>query len=73
MKILKTSDKNNFNIEYLYYFLQTINMNNDTHKRYWISEYAPLKLKIHTLEQQKRIVKHINDLFSILNSMSNSI
>lgn len=73
MKILITSDKNKFNIEYLYYLLQTIHINNDTHKRYWISEYAPIKLKVHTLEQQKRIVKRINNLLSILNSMSNSI
>ena len=69
MKILKISDINEFNIDYMYYLLQTIYVNNDTHKRYWISEYAPIQVKIHKLEEQKRIVNFINNSFTILDSI----
>ena len=69
MKILKSSDFNKFNIEYLYYYLQTINVINDTHKRYWISEYAPLKIRIHFIDEQKKIVKSVKETFALLDSM----
>lgn len=70
MKILKSSNPNNFNIDYLYYFLQTIYVNNDTHKRYWISEYAPLKFKIHTYDEQLKIIKYIKSAYDILDSIN---
>jgi hypothetical protein len=73
MKILSSTNKDLFNIDYMYFLMQTINVISDTHKRYWISEYMPIRLKIHTVEQQKKIVNKINQLFTILNSMSNSI
>lgn len=73
MKILHSSDKSKFDIDYLFYKLQTTNVISDTHKRYWISEYAPLKLKIHTIDEQKKIVKAISDSFTILDFMSKSI
>ena len=67
LKILKSSNEKLFNVEYLFYLLQTIKVINNTHKRYWISEYAPKKLKIHTFDEQAKIVKNINKIFSILN------
>ena len=67
LKILKSSDEDKFNIEYLFYLLQTIKVINNTHKRYWISEYAPKKLKIHIFDEQIKIVKKINKIFSVLN------
>ena len=73
MKILSSNNMDLFNIDYMYFLLQTINVISDTHKRYWISEYMPIKLKIHTIDQQKKIVNKINQLFTILDSMSNSI
>ncbi len=73
IKILHCSDKDKFDIDYLFYKLQRINVIPDTHKRFWISEYAPLKLKIHTINEQKKIVKVITDSFTILDSMSKSI
>ena len=69
MKILETVDSTKYNIEYLYYLLQTINVISDTHKRYWISEYAPIKLKIHTIDEQGKIVKLIKTTFALLDSM----
>lgn len=73
MKILHTSNKELFDIDYLFYKLQTINIISDTHKLFWISEYSPLKVKIHTINEQKKIVEAINDAFTILNNMSKSI
>lgn len=73
MKILHSLNKELFDIDYLFYKLQTINIISDTHKRFWISEYSPLKVRIHTINEQKKIVKAINEAFTILNNMSKSI
>lgn len=69
MKILKISDIKKFNIDYMYYLLQTIYVNNDTHKRYWISEYAPIKLQIHKYEEQLKIVEYIKKAYGLLESI----
>lgn len=73
MKILTSVDSDKFDIEYLFYLLQTINVISNTHKRYWISEYMPICVNIHAINEQKKIVNKINTMFTILNSMSNSI
>lgn len=70
MKILRSSNPAIFNIDYLYYFLQTLYVNNDTHKRYWISEYAPLKVKIHTYDEQLKIIDFIKSTYKILESIN---
>ncbi len=70
MKILKVCDESIFDIEYLYYLLQTTYVNNDTHKRYWISEYAPIKIRIHKYDEQKKIVNYITNSFTILDSIT---
>jgi len=72
MKILKSVDNNKYDIDYLYYLLQTVYVNNDTHKRYWISEYAPLKVKIHKYDEQLKIVNYIKQTYEILD-LINSI
>lgn len=55
MKILHS--KENTDIKFIYYFMQTIRHRSDTHKRYWISEYAKIKIPLPPLEIQKQIVK----------------
>lgn len=69
MKILKISDSEKYDIEYMYYLLQTIHINNDSHKRFWISEYAPKKVKLHLIEDQRKIVNLIKNSFKLLNSI----
>ena len=69
MKILHVTNEEEYNITYLFYLLQTIHFLSDTHKRYWISEYSPLMVKIHTIDEQIKIVKAIRHLFSILDSI----
>ena len=53
----------------MYYLLQTINIIADTHKRFWISEYAPLKVKIHTFEEQVKIKNKIKNAFEIIDNL----
>ncbi len=72
MKILKSSDETKFNIDYLYFLLQTLYVNNDTHKRYWISEFATKKVKVHTYDEQLKIVKTINDITTKLDYIIDS-
>ncbi|MBN2610050.1 MAG: restriction endonuclease subunit S [Bacteroidales bacterium] len=67
MKILqKTSDL--VNIKYAYYFMQTIRQNTDTHKRYWISIFSQLPIKLAPLPEQRAIVAKIEQLFSELDN-----
>ena len=61
MKILHA--KKDININFLYYLMQTIHYESDTHKRYWISEYAKQTLNLPPLAEQERIVAKIEALF----------
>ncbi|MBS1780379.1 MAG: restriction endonuclease subunit S [Bacteroidetes bacterium] len=67
MKILvpKSSE---VNIKFIYYLMQTIHVTNDTHKRYWISVYAKLKLYLPSIDAQNSIVAKIEELLSELDN-----
>lgn len=62
MKILHANKYSN--IMFMYYLMQTIQYKSDTHKRYWISEYAKQTFKMPPLPEQERIVDKIEELFS---------
>ena len=64
MKILLP--KNNVDVKFIFYFLQTIHFQADTHKRYWISVCAKTKMDLPPLAEQKRIVKKIEELFWVI-------
>lgn len=66
MKILNVSKEDLYDIEYMYLYLQTIYVNNNTHKRYWISDFATRNVKIHTIHEQKKIVQEIKRIYSII-------
>ena len=55
-------------MKYVYYYMQTIRHNVDTHKRYWISIFSKLNIKIAPLPEQRAIVSKIEELFSELDS-----
>lgn len=62
MKILKPYKY--VNLLFLYYLMQTIHHNAETHKRYWISEYAKRKIPFPPFNEQKRIVEKIESEFA---------
>lgn len=57
MKILRNKD--NIDINYLFYIMKGIQFDNTTHKRYWISEYSKIKIPLPPLDIQKQIVDTI--------------
>lgn len=54
MKILKPL-KEKADIKYLYYKMQTISIDSDLHKRYWISKYSQIQIHLPPLPQQQKI------------------
>jgi type I restriction enzyme S subunit len=54
MKILKPV-KEKADLKYLFYRMQTISMDTDLHKRYWISKYSQVKIPLPPLPQQQKI------------------
>jgi len=54
------------NIKFVFWYMQTIRVNADTHKRYWISHYSRLPILLPPLPEQQRIVAKIEELFSSL-------
>ncbi|KAB7887614.1 restriction endonuclease subunit S [Poseidonibacter ostreae] len=55
MKILKAKDSS-INIKLVYELMQMINFVSDDHKRYWISEYQELEVKVPPKEEEERIM-----------------
>ena len=69
VKILHVDEKEQFNIEYMYYLLQTLDIDTDNHQRYWISKLKNQELRIHTIEDQNAIVQEINNAVFILDNL----
>ena len=64
MKILHC--KEGMNIKYYYYFLQSLNVNASTHKRYWISEFSKMMVSVPPREIQDKIVKKIENILELV-------
>ncbi|MDP3051924.1 MAG: restriction endonuclease subunit S [bacterium] len=62
MKILRAK-KEKVNTNFLFYIMQTLKLNHDTHKRYWISEYSNIKIPLPPIAEQKKIVAYLDSLF----------
>lgn len=56
MKILK-SVKEKADLKYLFYRMQTISIDKDLHKRYWISKYSQIQILLPTLTIQQKIAE----------------
>lgn len=67
MKILVPTSKL-VDMTFAYHYMQTHQVRSDTHKRYWISVYAKMKILLPSLAEQRAIVAKIEELFSSLDS-----
>jgi restriction endonuclease S subunit len=56
MKILNVV-KEKADLKYLFYKMQTISIDKDLHKRYWISKYSQIQIPLPDLLTQKKIAK----------------
>ena len=65
MKILQPTSTL-VNIKLIFYFMQTVHLKNETHKRYWISEYSKLTIPLPPHKEQQRIFDKIEEHFIIL-------
>ena len=65
MKILKPRNET-VNIKFVYYYMQTVRITFDTHKRYWISVFSKLPVPSPPLNEQYAIVSKIEELLSDL-------
>lgn len=63
MKILKPKD-NTVNLKFVFYYMQTVRITFNTHKRYWISVFAKLPIPSPPPSIQQQIVSKIEELFS---------
>lgn len=67
IKILKS---NTCNIRYIYHYMNNINFEADTHKRYWISEYSNQLINIPSIEEQNRIAKKLDLIFEQIDNLN---
>ncbi len=72
MKILRPCS-NVVNLKYIAYFMSVTRLIGDTHKRYWISEYAKLFIPLPPLHEQNRIVQKIEAVLSNLDELEESL
>lgn len=66
IKILKLNNSKVANIKYVYYVMQNIKFDSSTHKRYWISEYANIKIPLPPLEVQEEIVRELDGYQAVI-------
>lgn len=55
------------------YFMSITRLIGETHKRYWISEYSKIPIPLPPINEQKRIVEKIKELFSVLEDIEASL
>lgn len=70
MKILKPHNKAILT-KYAYYLMQTVEIDNENHQRYWISTFSKIQIVLPPLNEQKRIIDAIENCFEKLDNMLN--
>ncbi|MCT7620172.1 restriction endonuclease subunit S [Aliarcobacter butzleri] len=66
MKILKTKS-NKFNIKLIFELIQRIDYKADEHKRYWISEYQNITIKLPKPKEQQKIADCLTSIDNEIN------
>ena len=67
MKILNPID--GINIKYVFYAMQKIKFDNTLHKRYWISQYANIKIPLPEIKKQNKIVEELDSITEIISML----
>jgi type I restriction enzyme S subunit len=67
MKILVPTS-NLIDIRYVFYLMKTLKVNTVTHKRYWISVFSQLPIKVASFSEQKIIADQIEEMLSDLDN-----
>ena len=70
MKILKPKN-DQVNLKFVFDMMQIINFSIGDHKRYWLSEYQFLEVKIPKLNEQEAISKILSDMDSEIQQLEN--
>ena len=65
MKILKPANENVY-IPYWYYYLSNLKVDNELHKRYWISVFANKEVDFPPLSQQKQIAMRLDKIQELI-------
>lgn len=65
MKILHAK-KEKAHVKFLFYMMQEIKFQSDTHKRYWISEYSKIKIPLPPLEIQEQVVSELENYQKVI-------
>ena len=68
MKIL-TANTDLVLIRFAYYLMQSIDIDHDSHQRYWISVFSKQEVALPPLAEQQRIVEMVDYLYSLLDNM----
>ena len=66
MKILN-NDKNMTDIRFLFYYMSTLKIDTELHKRYWISNYSNLNISLPNLAVQKKIADVLDKMVKLIN------
>lgn len=66
MKILRVKNNDIADLRYVYYMMQNIKFNSETHKRYWISEYSNEEIPLPPISVQEEIVKELDAYQAII-------
>ena len=71
MKILKCNPE--YNIKFYFYLLQSLEYDSSTHKRYWISEFAPMMVPVPSRKEQDKIVDKVEQLLVLIEQIKKVI
>jgi len=71
IKILKP--KHQANLRFFYELMQTIKFDSTDHKRYWISEYQHIEVKVPKYDEQTRIAQILTDMDSEIEALERQL
>jgi len=71
IKILKP--KKDINLRFVYELMQTIKFDSTDHKRYWISEYSSIEVKVPSPAEQTHIAQILSDMDSEIEALEKKL